>query len=119
MARRIQLRFPLMIASILASLAAMWAGLVRLGWGLPPLISTLIMAHGPLMISGFLGTLINLERVVALNRRWMYAAPAATGLGALVLLVGTTAALPVQHRARDHSIKGNVGPDRFLKPVRS
>jgi hypothetical protein len=53
----------------------MWAGLVRLGWNLPPLIPTLSRTHGPLMISGFLGTLINLERVIALNRKWMYAAP--------------------------------------------
>ena len=67
----------------------MWAGLVRLGWGLPPLTLTLAVTHGPLMISGFLGTLISLERVVALNRRWMFAAPAMTGLGVVVLLGGS------------------------------
>lgn len=88
MIERFRGRFPLIAASLLAALAAMWAGLVRLGWGLPPLIPTLTMTHGPLMISGFLGTLISLERVVALNRRWMFAAPAVTGLGAVVLLAG-------------------------------
>jgi hypothetical protein len=88
-----RIRFPLMAASLLAALAAMWAGLVRLGWGLPPLAPTLAMTHGPLMISGFLGTLINLERVVALNRRWAYAAPLATALGVLVLLLGVTGPL--------------------------
>lgn len=72
---------------MLASLAAMWAGLMRLGWGLPALTTTLASTHGPLMVSGFLGTLINLERVVALNRRWMYAAPAVTALGGLVTLL--------------------------------
>jgi phosphoadenosine phosphosulfate reductase len=40
----------------------MWAGLVRLGWGWPPYHLTLPAAHGPLMISGFLGTLIGVER---------------------------------------------------------
>ena len=82
-----------MAAMLLAALAAMWAGLVRLGWGLPPLTPTLTMTHGPLMISGFLGTLINLERVVALNRRWAYAAPLATASGVVVLLLGVTGPL--------------------------
>ncbi len=79
-----------MALGMLALLAAMWAGLVRLGWGLPPLRPGLPIAHGPLMISGFLGTLISLERAVALERRWTYAAPLFTGLGALLLVVGVT-----------------------------
>jgi hypothetical protein len=78
------LKYPLLAVSLLTVLAAMWAGLMRLGWGLPALTATLAGTHGPLIISGFLGTLINLERVVALNRRGMYAAPAVTALGALV-----------------------------------
>ena len=46
-------RFPLpfLILAILALLAALWAGLMRLGWGLPALTPSLAMAHGPLMIS--------------------------------------------------------------------
>lgn len=83
-----RMRLPLMALGLVALLAAAWAGLVRLGWGLPPLRPTLPMGHGPLMISGFLGTLISLERAVALGRRWTYAAPLLTGLGALVLVVG-------------------------------
>lgn len=59
-----RIRFPLMGLGMLALLAALWAGLVRLGWGLPPLRPTLPIAHGPLMVSGFLGTLISLERAV-------------------------------------------------------
>jgi len=42
--------------------------------------------HGPLMICGFLGILITLERVVALQRKWMFAAPLTTGLGWLLSL---------------------------------
>jgi len=83
-----RIRFPLMGLGVLGLLAAMWAGLVRLGWGLPALRPGLPIAHGPLMISGFLGTLISLERAVALERRWTYAAPLFTGLGALLLVVG-------------------------------
>lgn len=44
--------------------------------------------HGALMISGFLGTLISLERAVAIGRRWAYAAPALSSVGALALLAG-------------------------------
>lgn len=81
-------RFPLMGLSIIALLAALWSGLVRLGWALPAWQPNLALAHGPLMISGFLGTLVALERVVALRRPWMYAAPLFSGLGGLLLLLG-------------------------------
>ncbi|MBS1253002.1 MAG: hypothetical protein MAG451_02046 [Anaerolineales bacterium] len=91
MIARSRIHFPLMAPAMLALLAAMWAGLVRLGWALPALSANLTIAHGPLMVSGFLGTLISLERAVALRRRWMYAAPALTGLGALALIAGPLA----------------------------
>jgi len=79
-------RFPLpfLILAILALLAALWAGLMRLGWLLPALTPALALAHGPLMISGFLGTLIPLERAVAMKQKWMYAPPLLAGLGWLV-----------------------------------
>jgi hypothetical protein len=45
------------------------------------------------MISGLFGTLISLERAVALARGWAYAAPALSALGTLALLLG--APIPV------------------------
>lgn len=42
--------------------------------------------HGLVMVLGFLGTLISLERAQALGRRWAYLAPALLGAGALTLL---------------------------------
>jgi hypothetical protein len=72
---------------MLALLAGLWGGLVRLGWSLPALRPALAGAHGPLMIAGFLGTLIGLERAVALGG-WAYAAPLLTALAAAALLVG-------------------------------
>ncbi len=66
----------------------MWAGLVRLGWSLPAVHPALPIAHGPLMVSGFLGTLVSLERAVALGHPWTYAAPLLTGLGGLALIIG-------------------------------
>ncbi len=71
---------------MLALLAGLWAGLLRLGWALPPLSAALPMQHGALMVSGFLGTLISLERVAALRRRWMFDAPLFSGLGWLLSL---------------------------------
>src|SRR5690606_9183717 len=43
--------------------------------------------HGPVMVLGFVGTLVALERAVALAERWGLAAPACSGLGALTLIV--------------------------------
>ena len=42
--------------------------------------------HGLVMVLGFLGTLIALERAQALQRSWAYLAPALLGIGGLVLL---------------------------------
>ena len=81
-------RLPLIALAGLALLAGMWAGLNRLGWALPPLRPA---AHGPLMIAGFLGTVISLERVVAFRRRWAYAAPILAAAGAVALLIGLPA----------------------------
>ena len=85
-----RLRFvPLGIAAS-ALLTGLWVGLARLGVALPGGTPVLAEFHGALMISGFLGTVISLERAVALGRWWAYAAPALSALGALVLLAGAT-----------------------------
>lgn len=95
--RRLNPAAPLLVTALLLLLAALWAGLIRLGgWhlGWPALWPTLPIMHGPLMVAGFLGTLISLERAVALGAgqgagRWLlFLAPLATGLGSLLLLFG-------------------------------
>jgi len=78
---------PFLFLAILGLLAALWAGLMRLGWQLPALTPSLAMLHGPLMISGFLGTLITLERAVAIRQKWMYLPPLLSGLGWLVAAI--------------------------------
>jgi len=90
-----RLRFPLIALSLLLFLTAIWTGLVRLGWRWPALQPALPIAHGPLMVSGFLGTLIAVERAVALRTRWTYIGPLLTGLGGLSLAMG---------------IRGEIGP---------
>lgn len=81
-------RFPLLALAILSLLAAIWGGLLRLGWEIPPLRPGLTLVHGPLMICGFLGTLISLERAVAIARKPAFAAPLLTGIGVIALLAG-------------------------------
>jgi hypothetical protein len=61
-------------------------GLVRLGFPIPLAHADWLDVHGPLMVCGFLGTVIGLERASALGRRWAFAAPLLTALGALALL---------------------------------
>ena len=72
-------------------LAGLWVGLARLGLALPGGMPALAEFHGALMISGFLGTVISLERAVAIGRWWAYAAPALSAIGAVALIVGAPA----------------------------
>lgn len=71
---------------------AVAGGLARLGWAVPVLPS-FVAFHGPLMVGGFLGTVIGLERAVAFGRPWAYAAPLASGLGGLALASGVPGGL--------------------------
>jgi hypothetical protein len=81
-----RVRVPLVVLAVLALFAALWAGLIRLGWLFPPLVPGIGALHGPLMVSAFLGTVITLERAVALGVRWAYAAPLFCALGGILLL---------------------------------
>jgi hypothetical protein len=87
-----KLRIPIVLCVIIALLAALWAALVRVGWKMPALPVPIAGQHGALMISAFLGTLVSLERAVALRKNWAFAAPLFSALGGLALIVG----LPVE-----------------------
>lgn len=78
----------LVAAALLILLIGIWAGLLRLGWIWPAVPVMAIVYHGPLMVGGFLGTLIGLERAVALRRWWAYGSPLASAAGAVALLAG-------------------------------
>jgi hypothetical protein len=69
-------------------LVGLWVGLGRLGLALPGGMPALAEFHGALMISGFLGTVISLERAVAIGRWWGYTAPILSAIGAAALIVG-------------------------------
>lgn len=96
---------PFIFLAVLALLFGLWAGLLRIGWAMPA-PNLLAAAHGPLMVSGFLGVLIPLERAVAIRQKWMFAVPLAAGagwvsllfspaLGALLLTLGSFGTLAI------------------------
>jgi len=81
-------RAPLLLLAFISLVCATAGGLVRIGVleGLAP--ASAIAWHGALMVSGFFGTLISLERAVAIGRPWAYAAPLACGAGGVLLAAG-------------------------------
>lgn len=89
---RVAPRLALLAAGAVCLLAGLDAALLRLGvWA--PVAGTLSVRlgalHGPLMLVGFLGAVIALERAVASRRWWSYLAPALLAGGCLMLLVGS------------------------------
>ena len=86
--RRRRLRFILLTIAAAAFVVGAWTGLALLGLPMPGGLPLIAEFHGALMIGGFLGTVISLERAVAVGRAWAYVAPLASALGALLLFAG-------------------------------
>lgn len=93
---RLAPRILLLVTIAAALLGGLGSGLARLGWRMDSQSQNWILIHGPLMISGFLGTLICLERAVALasRYRWSIVVPAITALGTITLLLMRDVMLP-------------------------
>src|SRR5699024_5149696 len=77
----------LLLPGGLALLVGMDAGLTLAGVPAPIASPRLADLHGTLMVLGFLGTVISLERATALRAGWGFLAPALTGAGALALVL--------------------------------
>ena len=60
----------------------------------PTLAASAAAMHGPLMLCGFFGVVISLERAVALGRLWAYPGPLVAGLGGIAALAGATTIAP-------------------------
>jgi hypothetical protein len=89
---------PLLLAPVaLSLLAGMAGGLLRAGVTVPGTagaawLAQAALAHAALMICGFMGTVIGIERAVAVKLRTAWSAPLASGLGGIALLLGHAAA---------------------------
>lgn len=81
-------RFPLLFLGMLSLLGGVLAGLARLDWPVPALAAQAAGVHAPLMIAAFFGTVIGLERAVALGQGWTYLAPLTAGASGIALLTG-------------------------------
>lgn len=86
-------RLPLLLGFV-ALVCGTGAGLARVGVGVPDAMAGISALHGPLMIGGFLGTVIALERAVAIARPWAFAGPLCAGLGGVAAIAGM--ALPAR-----------------------
>ena len=88
---------PVLLAAVALSLVGGVAGgLLRAGVALPAAsgawFGAALLSHAALMVCAFFGTVIGIERAVALKRRAAFAAPLASGLAGLCLLAGFDAA---------------------------
>lgn len=79
-------RLPFLLPAVLAMLAGLDAALVLLDLPAPVATDRLPAVHGVLLVLGFVGTLVALERAVALGRRVGYLAPGLLGAGAVLLV---------------------------------
>ncbi len=85
-------RVPLLALGFVGLVAGVGAGLARVGVTVPAAFAAAAALHGPLMIGAFLGTVIALERAVALGRAWAYAGPLLAGAGGVAAIVGVAGA---------------------------
>lgn len=114
-------RVPFLFAAGLALLAGLDAALMLLGLPAPVSAARLPEVHGMLLVVGFVGTLVSLERAVALRHPAGLVAPGLLGGGALVVispaplwlgqllwLAGAALLLgvyvPLWHRQRDEAV---------------
>ncbi len=79
-------RLPLLVLGFIGLIVGSGAGLARLGWPMPDLAAGAAALHGPLMITGFFGVVIALERAVAIDQVWAYLGPLCAGIGTLLIL---------------------------------
>ncbi len=87
-------RIPLLILGFLGLVVGAGAGLARLGWDVPAVAASASALHGPLMICGFFGVVISLERAVAIGRRAWFLAPLLAGFGSAAAVAGATSVAP-------------------------
>src|SRR5687768_9428188 len=66
-------RLPFILFAILCLLTRLWTGLSRIGWDI--YISPASAHHGAIMVGGFLGTLISLEKIIPLKKPVLFAIP--------------------------------------------
>jgi hypothetical protein len=78
-------RIPFVMLALICLLIGVTAGLGRLGW--TSLSFPAMVHHGGIMIGGFLGTLITLEKIIPLKKKWLYLFPVLSALSVFFFLL--------------------------------
>ncbi|MEP4534190.1 MAG: hypothetical protein ABJ004_13955 [Cyclobacteriaceae bacterium] len=66
-------KLPFMVLVIASLASGIFTGWFRLGFELP--VSSVFLHHGAMMTGSFLGTVILIERIMALKQRWLFSFP--------------------------------------------
>jgi hypothetical protein len=78
-------RIPFLILAASSLIVGLIAGLARIGWN--ALAFPAITHHGSIMVGGFLGTLIILEKIIPMKKQWLYLFPVLSGLSVLAFIL--------------------------------
>ena len=89
-------RAVLLLLGMSSLIMGIWGGLLRVPVILPLPVShgNWITFHGPLLVCGFVGTLISLERAAGLRSLWTYLVPLLTGVSAAAIAAGAPGIWP-------------------------
>ncbi|HEY0656212.1 MAG TPA: hypothetical protein VGD65_23925 [Chryseosolibacter sp.] len=79
-------RLPFVFLAMLSLIVGLLAGLHRIGWQMQ--LSSVSPNHGAIMVGGFLGTLIILEKIIPLKRHILYAVPIISGASVVLFFIG-------------------------------
>ena len=78
-------RLPFLFLAFASMIIGLLAGLNRIGWNIP--FNSVVPEHGAIMVGGFLGTLITLEKIITLKKSFLYTIPIASGLSVVSFLL--------------------------------
>ena len=79
-------RLPFVLLAFSSLLIGLWSGLNRMGWDLN--LARVSMHHGAIMVGGFLGTLISLEKVIPLKKKFLFLIPVMSGSSVVLFFAG-------------------------------
>lgn len=79
-------RLPFLMLAVLSLVIGLWTGLSRIGWDIFILPAT--AHHGAVMVGGFLGSLIALEKIIPLKNKWLFAIPSLSVAAVITFLSG-------------------------------
>ncbi len=88
------LRFGFLVFAGVSVVVGLVAGTLKLGYLLGTPAASLAGDHGPLMVFGFVGGAIGIERAVAVRTRWAWLGPLAHAVGVVTTLAGAPKLVP-------------------------